>query len=284
MGLPSTDEIQRVVTLALAEDVGDGDITTLATIPDGSMGRALMVARELMVAAGLPVAESVFREVSSGIRIVRLVDDGARVAAGTTLMEVSGPVSAILAAERVALNFVQRLSGIATLTREFVDAVKGTGARILDTRKTTPGLRLLEKYAVACGGGMNHRIGLFDQVLIKDNHLAVLRQEKPNAIAASVALVRQRFPGRKVEVEADTLEQVDQAVAAGADIVLLDNMSLEQLRLAVARARGRSKTEASGGVNLAIVRSIAETGVDYISVGAVTHSARAVDIALDFET
>ncbi|HEU0008237.1 MAG TPA: carboxylating nicotinate-nucleotide diphosphorylase, partial [Verrucomicrobiae bacterium] len=184
---------------------------------------------------------------------------------------------------RVALNFVQRLSGIATLTARFVEAIQGTGAQVLDTRKTTPGWRRFEKYAVMCGGGRNHRFGLYDQVLIKDNHLAALRDEKPNAIAAAVARARAKWPKLQVEVEADRLEQVTQAVEAGADILLLDNMSTEQLRAAVKLVAGRARTEASGGVNLQTVRAIAETGVDFISVGALTHSARAVDIALDFE-
>jgi nicotinate-nucleotide pyrophosphorylase (carboxylating) len=188
-----------------------------------------------------------------------------------------------LSTERVALNFVQRLSGIATLTAQFVDAIKGTHTHILDTRKTTPGLRRFEKYAVACGGAKNHRVGLFDMILIKDNHLAVLQSEKPNAIAAAVRRAREKFPKLKIGVEADTLEQVGQAANAGADIILLDNMNPAQLRLAVQKVKGRAKTEASGGVNLANVRTIAETGVDFISVGALTHAARAVDIGLDFE-
>jgi nicotinate-nucleotide pyrophosphorylase (carboxylating) len=188
----------------------------------------------------------------------------------------------LLTAERVALNFVQRLSGVATLTAQFVEAIRGTGAAILDTRKTTPGWRELEKYAVRCGGGQNHRFGLWDMVLIKDNHLAALRDAQPNAIAAAVQRAREKFPALKVEVEADTLEQVRQAFNAGADIILLDNMSLEELRESVRVVGGRAKTEASGGVNLHTVRGIAETGVDYISVGAITHSARAVDIGLDF--
>jgi nicotinate-nucleotide pyrophosphorylase (carboxylating) len=181
------------------------------------------------------------------------------------------------------LNFVQRLSGIATLTSQFVDAVKGTRAQILDTRKTTPGWRRLEKYAVTCGGGRNHRFGLFDMVLIKDNHLAALATEPTGAIAAAVQRSRKQYPKLKVEVEADTLEQVDQALAAGADIVLLDNMNLVQLRLAVQKAKGRALTEASGGITLASVKAIAGTGVDFISAGSLTHSARALDIGLDFE-
>jgi nicotinate-nucleotide pyrophosphorylase (carboxylating) len=199
-------------------------------------------------------------------------------------MTLTGPARALLSAERVALNFLQRLSGIATLTAQFVEAIKGTHARILDTRKTTPGWRRLEKYAVACGGGTNHRMGLFDMVLIKDNHLAALKGESPNPIAAAVQRARTRSPKLKVEVEADTLEQVEQALDAGADFVLLDNMNLVQMREAVQRASGRAQTEASGGVNLASVRAIAETGVNFISVGALTHSAPAVDIGLDFDT
>jgi nicotinate-nucleotide pyrophosphorylase (carboxylating) len=182
----------------------------------------------------------------------------------------------------VALNFVQRLSGIATLAAHFVEAIAGTHAAILDTRKTTPGWRELEKYAVRCGGAQNHRFGLWDMVLIKDNHLAALRDAKPNAIAAAVQRARERYPALQVEVEADTLEQVEQAIAAKADIILLDNMSLDELRAAVRAVSGRARTEASGGVNLQTVRAIAETGVDYISVGAMTHSARAMDVGLDF--
>src|SRR5437879_6067845 len=279
----ATEEIRRVVQLALAEDVGGGDITTLATVAPNTIAKAVMIAREQLVVAGLPVAEAVFGELSSAIRIRRTAKEADRVAAGQSLLHVSGPAQAILTGERVALNFVQRLSGIATLTRQFVDAVRGTRAQVLDTRKTTPGLRRLEKYAVTCGGGHNHRFGLFDHVLIKDNHLAALRDESPNPVAAAVKRAREKFPQHKIEVETDTLEQVEQALAAGADILLLDNMNLVQLRVAVQQARGRAKTEASGGVNLAAIRPIAESGVDTISVGALTHSARAVDIALDFE-
>ena len=279
----SDEEIRHAVQVALAEDVGAGDITTLATVPPNAVAKAVMIAREPLVVAGLPVAEAVFRELSPALRITRAAKDGDPVKAGCPLLQVDGPAQAILTAERVALNFIQRLSGIATLTSQFVDAVKKTRARILDTRKTTPGLRRLEKYAVTCGGGHNHRIGLFDHLLIKDNHLAALRNQPPNPIAAAVTRAREKYPGREVEVEADTLDQVEQALEAGADIILLDNMNLVQLRVAVQQAKGRAKTEASGGVNLASVRQIAETGVDYISVGALTHSARAVDIALDFE-
>jgi nicotinate-nucleotide pyrophosphorylase (carboxylating) len=279
----SDEEVRQAVRLALAEDVGSGDVTTLSIVPPNAAAKAVMIAREPLVVAGLPVAEAVFRELSPALQITRTAGDGDQVKAGQSLLQISGPAQAILTAERVALNFVQRLSGIATLTRQFVDAVRGTRAQVLDTRKTTPGLRRLEKYAVTCGGGHNHRFGLFDQVLIKDNHLAALRDESPNPVAAAVKRAREKFPQRKIEVETDTLEQVEQALAAGADILLLDNMNLVQLRVAVQQAKGRAKTEASGGVKLAGIRPIAESGVDTISVGALTHSARAVDVALDFE-
>jgi nicotinate-nucleotide pyrophosphorylase (carboxylating) len=279
----TADEIRRAVQAALAEDVGSGDATTLATVPDEATARASMVAREALTVAGLAFAETAFRELSPQVQLERRVQDAQRVESGATLLRVSGPARAILTAERVALNFVQRLSGVATLTELFVEAVRGTRARILDTRKTTPGWRRFEKYAVVCGGGRNHRLGLFDQILIKDNHLAALRDASPNAIAAAVRRARAGYPQLKVEVEADTREQAAQAVAAGADIILLDNMPPDQLRAAVELIAGRAQTEASGGVNLATVRAIAETGVDFISVGALTHSARAMDIGLDFD-
>ncbi len=279
----SAEEIRRAVQIALAEDIGPGDVTTLATVPAQAQASAGMRAREPLVVAGLALAEAAFRELSSQVTIRRAVADGQRVDAQKTLMKITGPAPALLSAERVALNFVQRLSGVATLTAQFVEAVQGTRAQILDTRKTTPGWRRLEKYAVACGGGRNHRLGLFDMVLIKDNHLAALKNESPNAIAAAVRRARTKYPQLKVEIEADTLEQVEQAVAAGADLILLDNMNPVQLRLAVQKCKGHAQTEASGGVTLASVRAIAETGVDFISVGALTHSARAMDIGLDFE-
>ncbi len=307
----SVAEIRRAVQAALAEDIGSGDATTLAIVPKTAMAKAVMRAREPLVVAGLDFAEAAFCEVFSfvdrrgelckpqksqnklgrrgtppsegKIKIGRLAADGRRVKAGANLLKISGPARAILSAERVALNFIQRLSGIATLTAQFVDAIKNTPAQILDTRKTTPGWRRFEKYAVTCGGGKNHRLGLFDLVLIKDNHLAALRGAKPNAIAAAVRRAREKFPQLKIEVEADTLEQAKQAAEAGADIILLDNMNPVQLRLAVQKIKGRAKTEASGGVNLGNVHTIAKTSVDFISIGALTHSARAVDIGLDFE-
>jgi nicotinate-nucleotide pyrophosphorylase (carboxylating) len=280
----SVPEIRQAVQNALAEDIGSGDATTLATVPETTLARVVMRAREPLVAAGLAFAEAAFIELSPAVRTERLVQDGQLVKADDVLLRVAGPARAILTAERVALNFVQRLSGVATFTAQFVEAIKGTHAQILDTRKTTPGWRRFEKYAVVCGGGKNHRLGLSDMILIKDNHLLALQKEKPNAIAAAVARAREKFPKLQIEVEADTLEQVEQAADAGADMVLLDNMNLIQLRLAVQKIKGRAQTEASGGVNPANVHAIAETGVDFISVGALTHSARAVDIGLDFET
>ncbi len=273
----------EIVRQALREDIGAGDATTLATVPAEAVACAVMAAREPLVVCGLPVAEAVFKEVSSAIEIQRQSEDGQHAARGQTLLRLRGPARGMLTAERVALNFVQRLSGVATLTARCVEAVAGTRARILDTRKTTPGWRQLEKYAVTCGGGANHRFGLYDRILIKDNHLAALRLEPPNAIEAAVRRARAQYPQLQVEVEADTLEQVEQALLAGADMILLDNMTVEDVRAAVWLVNGRAKTEASGGVSLAAVRAMAETGVDFISVGALTHSARASDIGLDFE-
>ena len=278
----SDQEIRAAVRAALAEDVGPGDATTLACIPPEEGSVALMNAREPLVLAGLAFAEAAFRELSPNVKLERLAEDGAKLAAKSPVLRITGQTRALLTAERVALNFVQRLSGVATLTAEFVELLRDTKTRVLDTRKTTPGWRRFEKYAVACGGGVNHRVGLYDLILIKDNHLAALAAEKPSAIAAAVARARRLYPRLRVEVEADTLEQVAQAADAGADIILLDNMTPDQLRQAVALVGGRAQTEASGGVRLDTVRAIAETGVDFVSVGALTHSARAVDLGMDF--
>ncbi|HTL59219.1 MAG TPA: carboxylating nicotinate-nucleotide diphosphorylase [Candidatus Limnocylindrales bacterium] len=278
----TSEEIRQAVRLALQEDLGPGDVTTLATIPEELQASAEMRAREPLIVAGLALAEAAFEEMSPSVRFVRHSNDGKHVSADKALLQISGPARSLLSAERVALNFVQRLSGIATLTSQFVQAVEGTPARILDTRKTTPSWRRFEKYAITCGGGRNHRMGLYDMVLIKDNHLAALKRESPNAVAAAIQRARAHCPTLKIEVEADTLEQVEQAVAAGADLILLDNMNPVQLRLAVQRCKSRCQTEASGGITLANVRAIAEAGVDFISIGALTHSARAVDIGLDF--
>lgn len=279
----SGDEVRQLVKMALKEDVGSGDVTTLSLVPPQARTTAIMVAREPLTVAGLEMAELTFRECSPGISLSRHATDGEVVGKGRVLLKINGPAGPILTAERVALNFVQRLSGVATLTARYVSAVEGTRAQILDTRKTIPGLRRLEKYAVACGGGKNHRMGLYDQILIKDNHVAILAGESDKPIALAIKRARMAYPHMKIEAEADTLAQALEAVEAGANIILLDNMSPDQLREAVTRIAGRAKTEASGGVNLETVRAVAESGVDFISVGALTHSARSMDIALDFE-
>jgi len=271
----AVDMLERVAFAALAEDLGDGDVTTEATVHVDATGSAELVVKEPGVVCGLAVAEAVFRAVDPELRFERLVEEGASVAAGTAVARVAGPERAILTGERTALNFLARLSGIATLTRRYVDAVDGTGAAILDTRKTTPGLRALEKHAVATGGGRNHRFGLDDGVLVKDNHLRAA-----GSVTSAVERLRAATP-LPIEVECDTLEQVSEALAAGAEAILLDNMIPDQLRAAVALARGRARLEASGGVTLENVRAIAETGVDEISVGALTHSARSLDVSLE---
>ena len=265
---------------ALQEDEAFHDLSTLATVPETHQVRGAIVARRDGVVAGVPLAVEAFRQLDEAVTIHVQANDGAAVRAGQVVMQISGQARGMLSAERTALNFLQHLSGIATLTRNFVDAIAGTSARILDTRKTTPGWRVLEKYAVSAGGGTNHRMDLRSGVLIKDNHLAAVGGDIAMAVACARALVA---GGTAIQVECDTLEQVDAAVIAGADWVLLDNMSLAQLRDAVERCRGVVITEASGGVSLNTVRSIAETGVDRISVGALTHSAPALDLGLDFD-
>ena len=275
--------VRDAVARALREDVGPGDATTLACIPAGARARAVMRARHPLVLAGLPLAIEAFRQLSPNVAIEGAAAEGSRLARGEAALVATGPARALLTAERTALNFVQRLSGVATLASRFVEAIRGTGARILDTRKTTPGWRAFEKHAVACGGATNHRIGLWDLVLIKDNHLAALASEPPDPVTAAVRRARALYPGLRVEVEADTLEQVRLAAGAGADILLLDNMGPTLLREAVALVAGRCQTEASGGVTLETVRAIAETGVDFVSAGAITHSAPAADLGLDFE-
>ncbi len=274
--------IRAAVDAALREDIGDGDVTSLACIDADAVGRVRMNAREPLVLSGIEFAEAAFLGLVPAPEVRRLAEDGDRIPAGGAVLEVIGSMRSILAAERVALNFVQHLSGVATLTRRFVDAVEGTCVKILDTRKTTPGWRLFEKHAVLCGGGTNHRFGLHDLVLVKDNHLAALAGASPNPVAAAVRRARALYPALRVEVEADTLDQARLAAEAGADIILLDNMAPAMLREAVRLIAGRSLAEASGGVNLDTVRGIAETGVDFVSVGAITHSARAVDLGLDY--
>jgi nicotinate-nucleotide pyrophosphorylase (carboxylating) len=269
-----------IVREALEEDCADNDITGIATILSDRRARCTMVARQAGVIAGIALAREAFRQRDPSASARAAVKDGQFVAAGTPVMFITGHARGLLSAERVALNYMQRLSGVATLTAEFVKAVKGTSARILDTRKTTPGWRRLEKYAVRAGGGTNHRMDLCGAVLIKDNHLVALNGDVGLAVQRSRQLSPRNTP---VEVECDRVEQVKAAVEAGADIIMLDNMTNAELRKSVAIVDGRAVTEASGGVNLQTVRGIAETGVDWISVGALTPSAKAMDLALDFE-
>jgi len=268
-----------LVDAALREDIRSGDITTNSLIPPGLGGKAEMNFKVPGVVCGLDIARLVFATLDSRVHVDIFCADGTRVDAGATVLSVSGEGRALLSGERVALNFVQRLSGIATLTQEFVKEVEGTRAKITDTRKTTPGLRLLEKYAVRCGGGHNHRFALDDMILIKDNHIALCG-------GVSYAVQRARdVVGHcvKIEVECDTMQQVAEAATAGADIIMLDNMGPEQLKDAVDLIAGRALTEASGGVSLATVRAIAKSGVDIISIGALTHGVKSLDVGLDVE-
>ena len=275
----ATNDYLPLVMAALAEDIGSGDATTLALVPEDSIATAVMTAREPLVMAGVDLALAAFEQVDGRVEFDIEVLDGQQGGFGQALLRVQGPTRALLTAERTALNFVQRLAGVATLTAQFVEKIVGTQAQILDTRKTTPGWRVLEKYAVACGGGTNHRVGLYDQLMIKDNHLAVVGGD----VAEAMRLAREASPELKIEVEADTVDQAQTAAVAGADIILLDNMNCDELREAIRRIDGRARIEASGGVTLETVREIAETGVDFISVGALTHSASSVDIALDID-
>ncbi len=269
--------LREQVRAWLAEDVGHGDLTTRLLAPPGARATAVVLAREAGVLCGLPVAALVFAELDPTCRVEALAAEGEPVQPGQVVARVEGALASVLAAERLALNLLQRLSGIATLTRRYVEAVAGTGVAILDTRKTTPGLRALEKYAVRVGGGRNHRFGLFDGILIKDNHIRAA-----GGVTAAVQRARDQAPHPlRVEVEVTTLAELEEAIAAGADWVLLDNMDLQTIRAAVERAAGRVKLEVSGGVTLEQVRAIAETGVDAISVGALTHSARALDLSLE---
>jgi nicotinate-nucleotide pyrophosphorylase (carboxylating) len=269
--------VARIVELALAEDVGEGDRTTEAIVPAGVRWHARLLLQEPGVVSGLPVLAAVFRALDADVEIADLVEEGSQVAdVPTAIAELEGPARVLLTGERVALNLVARMCGIATLTRRYVDLVEGTGATILDTRKTTPGLRALEKYAVRCGGGTNHRMGLDDAILIKDNHLRVA-----GGVVPALAAVRASGSTLPVEIEADTLEQVAEAIEAGAERVLLDNMAPAEVARAVALVGGRAVLEASGGIGEANVRAYAETGVDFISIGALTHSARSLHVSLE---
>jgi nicotinate-nucleotide pyrophosphorylase (carboxylating) len=278
-----TDDSEILIDLALAEDLGDGDVTSRYFIPAERKARAFVVARREGVLSGVEIAARVFARVDPGLDVETMVPDGSRVGEGALLIKVEGAARAILTAERTALNFLQHLSGVATLTAAYVQAVKGTGARILDTRKTTPGFRMLEKQAVLHGGGVNHRMGLYDRAMVKDNHLVA--EGGVDALQSAIQRLKTERPEVEVELEADRLQQVrDFLRLDGVDHILLDNMDTADLREAVAArgARARPMLEASGGVSLDTVRAIAATGVDFISVGAITHSAPALDIGLDF--
>jgi nicotinate-nucleotide pyrophosphorylase (carboxylating) len=275
--------IEEIIDRALAEDLGKGDVTTEALISGDKQGTGFIVAKKEGILAGTGAAKQVFHRVDPELKVEILLEDGVRVKPGSKVAGVSGSIASILKAERTALNFLQRLSGIASETNRYVEAVKGLPVRIMDTRKTTPGLRSLEKHAVKAGGGENHRMSLGDGILIKDNHLAALLSQGLN-IKEIIAKARQNSPQRlPVEVEVGTVSEALEAVEAGANIVMLDNMSLEDMRKAVKSIYGRALIEASGGITLGNVRAVAETGVDFISIGALTHSAMALDIGLELE-
>jgi nicotinate-nucleotide pyrophosphorylase (carboxylating) len=276
-------QVEQVIGSALAEDLGSGDITTESLIPLELKGKGSLLIKGEGVLAGIKVAAEVFHRIEPALEFQELIHDGAKIHPGDIVATISGSAAGILKAERTALNFLQHLSGIATETAQYVEAVSGLKARILDTRKTIPGLRLLEKYAVQVGGGQNHRQDLATGILIKDNHLAVLRS-CGTGLEEAIAKVRKNTPqGIAIEVEVESIEQAHQALDVGADIIMLDNMSIEDMRSVVELCQGRASLEASGGVSLANVRSIAETGVNFISIGALTHSAKALDISLELE-
>ena len=279
----SPDILHPIVATALAEDVGSGDVTSAAIIPENAMAGAYIHAKESCVVCGLDVVAETFRQLDLRLAVNLRAADGDHVQPKQRVATIEGCARAILTGERVALNFLQRLSGIATLTAAFVERVAGTRAEILDTRKTTPGLRVLEKYAVTVGGGENHRKGLYDQILVKDNHLVVLARYGPQPVAAAVRAAKQNAPSVIAEVEVKNLDELQQALAAGADLILLDNMTEEEMADAVRINAGRAKLEASGGVTLDRVAAIARAGVDYISIGALTHSAPSVDFSLEME-
>jgi nicotinate-nucleotide pyrophosphorylase (carboxylating) len=272
------DLVADLVTRALAEDVGDGDVTTQATVPEGARAVATITQKAPGVVFGLDVAEEAFRQADPEAEIERLAPEGVWSEPGTPVLRVRGAAAGILVAERTALNFLQRLSGVATLTARYVRAIEGTGAKILDTRKTTPTLRALEKAAVVAGGGTSHRFGLFDMVLIKENHVAAA-----GGVGPAVRAARERFADIPVEVECQTADEVAEALAAGAPRILLDNMTPGQMRAIAADVAGRAELEASGGIDLDTVRAAADTGVDFVSVGALTHSAPSLDLSLILE-
>ena len=283
MDIANNPVVMDLVRRALDEDIGTGDVTTLSVVPETSRGRATILSRGHYVVSGVDVAAAVFSNVDPSLQCRRLVGDGASVKPDEALMAIEGPIRGILTGERVALNFIQRMTGIASRTREFVDKVKPYGATILDTRKTTPTLRVLEKYAVTCGGGTNHRMGLYDMVLIKDNHRRLWQAAGISNLQGAVAAARAKFPGVPVEVEVESAEELRDALRAGPEWIMLDNMDSARMRECVALCAKRCKLEASGGVSLSTVEAIAATGVDAISVGGLTHSAPAADLSLELD-
>lgn len=276
--------LDTLIDLALSEDLGEhGDITSKSFIPENSNSIGKIIAKEDCVIAGSEIAERVFNKFDSSIKIDVLLKSGSSAQCNATVINLSGKTRSILSAERTALNFIQRLSGIATLTKKYVDAVDGTNAKILDTRKTTPGWRNIEKFAVLSGGGSNHRMGLFDMAMLKDNHLA--NESDPELLQKNIYLFKDKYPNARIELEADTLKQVSQFVKMdGVDVILLDNMSENDLIEAVKYRSGSIQFEASGGINLESINNVAKTGVDFISVGALTHSASSVDLSLELES
>jgi len=280
--LTENPQVKRLIAAAVEEDVGEGDVTTNALVQGDEELRARAVAREELVLAGGPLAEMIFEHLGAEVDVVRCKSDGERAQSGEVLMDLAGPARPILTAERLILNFMQRLSGIASMTSLYVAAVAGSGVKILDTRKTTPGLRVLEKYAVLCGGGTNHRIGLYDMAMIKDNHREFWSRHGAGGLKGAVAAIRAASPGIEVELEVDTEEELSEALDACPDWILLDNMPPEELRRCVEINAGQCRLEASGGITLETIAVVAQTGVDAISVGALTHSATAVDIGLDY--
>jgi nicotinate-nucleotide pyrophosphorylase (carboxylating) len=271
------DNIKTFILNALKEDIGPGDLTTEALVPPDIEGKAELIAKEPLILAGIKVAREVFHQINQDINFLGRHTDGEELSSSTVIATISGQLASLLTAERVALNLMQRLSGIATLTRQYVNRTEGTKARIVDTRKTTPGLRALEKYAVRIGGGKNHRFGLFDGILIKDNHIAAV-----GSLTEAVKRAREKAPHTlKIEVETENIDQVREAISAGAEIIMLDNMGIETMKEAVRLINGKALIEASGGINLSNVRQVAETGVDLISLGAITHSARSMDISME---
>jgi nicotinate-nucleotide pyrophosphorylase (carboxylating) len=275
--------VKDLIRRALAEDIGAGDVTTLSVVPESSRGRAVILSRGHYVVSGLNVASAVFSSVDPSLQCSLLAPDGTVVKAGQELMTIEGWIRGILTGERTALNFVQRMTGIASRTREFVDKVKPYGTLILDTRKTTPTLRILEKYAVTCGGGTNHRMGLYDMVLIKDNHRRLWQEAGISNLKGAVAAARAKFPGIPVEVEVESADELKDALRAKPEWIMLDNMTLSLMRECVALCDKRAKLEASGGVTLDTVEGIAATGVDAISIGGLTHSSPAADLSLELE-